>query len=317
MVRTACRRDEWLAEHRRAGRKAALEGRAAGHQYEACVSGERPDPDADLDRRVLIRAWSIAAFFFPVIAVVNAASLLTDAERVGVGLDPRVPWILEFTSIAMFLILIPLIARLERAMPFTAENWLKALITYALASPVFSALHVAGMVAMRKLIYPLALGQDYSFFDDLFRDAFYEYRKDVMAFAAILLVLTLVRGIEEQRREAATAKSDARSTGRLTLKSGGRTIFLDAQSLEWANAAGNYVEVRAAGQTHLARISLTALAEQLAAAGIDVARVHRSTIVNRARVKETAPLGDGDFRLTMRDGSELRGSRRYRQTSGL
>jgi DNA-binding LytR/AlgR family response regulator len=75
--------------------------------------------------------------------------------------------------------------------------------------------------------------------------------------------------------------------------------------------------VRAGGQTHLARIGLTALAEQLAEAGIDVARIHRSTIVNRAKVRETAPLGDGDFRLKMADGSELRGSRRYRQASGL
>lgn len=279
---------------------------------EAKLTGE-----ADLDRRILRRAWIIAAVFFPVVAVVNAASLTTDAERVGAGLDPRVPWILEFTSIAVFLALVPLIARLERWMPFTADNWRQALLAYALASPVFSALHVTGMVLLRKLIYPIVLGQEYSFFDDFFQDAFYEYRKDFMAFAAILLVLTLVRGIEEQRREAQTARTDARATGRLTLKSGGRTIFLDARSFDWAAAAGNYVEVRAGGQTHLARTSLTALAEQLAEAGVGIARIHRSTVVNRAKVRQVAPLGDGDFQVTVTDGSELRGSRRYRQESGL
>jgi len=281
------------------------------------MSDARLTDEANLDRRILRRAWAIAAVFFPVVAVVNAASLLTEAERVGAGLDPRIPWILEFTSIAVFLALVPLIAELERRIPFTGDNWGRALLAYALASPVFSALHVAGMVLLRKLAYPLVLGHEYSFFDDFFQDAFYEYRKDLMAFAVILLVLTLVRGIEEQRREAQAAKTDARATGRLTLKSGGRTVFLDARSFDWASAAGNYVEVRAAGQTHLARISLTALAEQLAEAGIDSARIHRSTIVNRAKVKATAPLGDGDFQVTVADGSELRGSRRYRQESRL
>jgi DNA-binding LytR/AlgR family response regulator len=281
------------------------------------MSEARMQSEADLERRILSRAWVIAAAFFPVVAVVNAASLLTDAERAGSGLDPRVPWILEFTSISVVLALVPLVSRLERWMPFTADNWRRALIAYALASPVFSALHVAGMVLLRNLIYPIVFGEEYSFFDDFFRDAFYEYRKDLTALAAILLVLTLVRGIEEQRRETQAAKSDARATGKLTLKSGGRTIFLNAQSFDWASAAGNYVEVRAGGQTHLARTSLTALAEQLAEAGIDIARIHRSAIVNRAKVKETAPLGDGDFQVRLAEGSELRGSRRYRQESRL
>lgn len=281
------------------------------------MSEARVQSEADLERRILRRAWIIAAAFFPVVAVVNATSLLTEAERAGSGLDQRVPWILELSSISIVLALVPLVARLERWMPFTADNWRRALIAYALASPVFSALHVAGMVLLRKLAYPIVLGEEYSFFDNAWQDILYEYRKDLTSFAAILLVLTLVRGIEEQRREAQAAKTDARATGRLTLKSGGRTIFLNAQSFDWASAAGNYVEVRAGGQTHLARISLTALGEQLAAANVDIARIHRSTIINRAKVKQTAPLGDGDFQVTLADGSELRGSRRYRQESRL
>ncbi len=129
-------------------------------------------------------------------------------------------------------------------------------------------------------------------------------------------MLTLLRGIEEHRREAAAARLDARETGRLTLKSGGRTILLDAKSVEWAQAAANYVEIRAGGRTHLARTSLSALEEQMAAAGIDAVRIHRSFLVNRARVTEIAPSPDGDFRVRTADGSELRGSRRYRANLG-
>jgi DNA-binding LytR/AlgR family response regulator len=83
--------------------------------------------------------------------------------------------------------------------------------------------------------------------------------------------------------------------------------------VEWAKAADNYVEVKANGVTHLARMTLAALETQLRLAGIDAVRVHRSYVVNRAWISEIIPSGDGDFRIRMSDGSELRGSRRYRE----
>jgi DNA-binding LytR/AlgR family response regulator len=266
-----------------------------------------------LDRRIVWRAFWIVLVFFPVVGVINALSLITDAGRAGIALDPREPFILELTSMAGILIAFPFVARLERRMPLTAETWKPALAVYALGSIVFCALHVGVMVLLREAAFPLLLGRDYSFFDDLLRDSLYEYRKDILPYAAMVAVLGLIRQLEEGRLEAATARADARDTGRLTLKSGGRTVWLDARSLDWAEAAGNYVEVRASGKTHLARISLSALAEQLGAAGVDIVRIHRSRIVNRAKVSEIVPSGDGDFRLKMSDGSELRGSRRYRQ----
>ena len=70
--------------------------------------------------------------------------------------------------------------------------------------------------------------------------------------------------------------------------------------------------MQAGGATHLARMSLTALHDQLQSAGVDVVRVHRSHLVNRARIARVTPSGDGDVRIEMSDGSELRGSRRYR-----
>jgi DNA-binding LytR/AlgR family response regulator len=158
----------------------------------------------------------------------------------------------------------------------------------------------------------LLFGRAYVYFDDVPTDLLYEYRKDLLPYAVIILLLTLVRSVEEHRREAEAARAEARDTGRLTLKTGGRTLFLDAQSLDWASAAGNYVEIRANGATHLARLSLTALEQQLSAAGVEVARVHRSRLVNRNKVREIAPTADGDFRVKMTDGTEFRGSRRFR-----
>lgn len=268
--------------------------------------------EAEIDRRVLVRVTLIGAAFLIAVGFVNASSLVADAARAGHALDPRVPWLLEYSSILMMIALTPLVALYERRYPLDPEDWPRMVAAHLLGSVVFSALHVAGMIALRHIAYGAVLGKTYRFFDNPFADLVYEYRKDMVPYALIVLILSLVRGIEEHRREAAVARAEARETGRLTLKSGGRVILLDAKAMEWARAAGNYVEIRANGVTHLARISLTALERQLAEARVDAARVHRSWIVNRAKVSEIAPSGDGDFRIRTADGSELRGSRRYR-----
>jgi hypothetical protein len=268
--------------------------------------------ESTIDQRVARRGLLISALFFPLVGVINAVSLLTDADRLGLRIDPREPWILEATSVAVLLALIPLVVRLERRFPLQAETWLTALAIYAAGSVLFSALHVAAMVLLRKLVFALFLGEAYTFFDEPTRDVLYEYRKDIVPYSALVLVLTLLRSREEHRREAEVAKADARTTGKLTLKTGGRTIFVDAQTFDWAQAAGNYVELRANGATHLVRIGLAALGAQLDEAGIKTARIHRSQLVNLGKVVEIAPTRDGDFKVRMTDGSELRGSRRFR-----
>ena len=280
------------------------------------MTDEASRENAELGGRIAWRAFTIAAIFFPVFGLVNAMSLITEAARAGASLDPRQPFILELTSAAALLAAFPFVALMERRLPLNGETWKRALLAYALGSVVFSALHVGIMILLRETAFALLLGQDYSFFDDFARDSLYEYRKDLLPYAAMIVVLGLVRQVEESRLEAEASRADARDTGRLTLKSGGRTFWLDARSLDWAIAAGNYVELRANGKTHLVRISLSALADQLREAGVDIARIHRSRLVNRARVAEILPTGDGDFRVTMIDGSELRGSRRFRQAAG-
>jgi len=268
---------------------------------------------AALERRVARRVFLIMTLFLIAIGGLNALGILTEAQREGLVLDPRVPFILELTSVLAMVALAPLVILFERRVPFTAETWRSALLWHALGSIVFSLLHIALFIVLRTAAFALILGLSYSFFTDLPTDLLYEYRKDIFPYSVLILMLGLQRSLEEHRREAEAARADARQTGKLTLKAGGRTIFLDAASLDWASAAGNYVEIRANGATHLARISLAALEQLLSDAGVDVARVHRSHLVNRAKVREIAPVRDGDFTIRMVDGSELRGSRRYRR----
>jgi len=269
-----------------------------------------------IDQRVATRTFLIALCFFPAVAVINTLTLVSDAGRIQLPVDAREALFLEVTSIAALLAAFPVAMLVERRFPLTPETWKRSLVAYAVASIVFSAFHIAIMIVLRKLAFPVIFDLRYVFATDLLQGILYEYRKDLIPYAAIIAVLSLVRQIEESRLETAAARADARETGRLTLKCGGRTIFLDAATLDWSEAAGNYVEVHVGGRTYLARMSLAGLAEQLRAAGVDAVQIHRSRIVNRARIEEILPSGDGDFRVRLRGGAELRGSRRYRLAEG-
>lgn len=270
--------------------------------------------DADIDRRILWRVTLVAGAFFLAIGFVNASSLLDDAAQQQRALDPSEPWLLEYSSNLVLIALVPLTALYERRFPVDFNRWPRTVLAHLVGSLVFSLLHVAAMTLLRTLLFEAMLQRPYMVWDDPLATMLYEYRKDVLSYAAIVLMLTLMRGSEENLREAALARTEARESGRLTLKCGGRTIFLDARSLEWAQAAGNYVDIRASGRTHLARISLSALEQQLTEAGVNVMRVHRSRVVNRDKVVEIVPTGDGDYRISTTDGSQLKGSRRYRAT---
>ena len=97
---------------------------------------------------------------------------------------------------------------------------------------------------------------------------------------------------------------------RIVVRDGGRVAFFTVDELDWARAAGNYVELHARGDTHLLRETLTALAARLDPARF--CRVHRSTLVNLERVREVRPLGGGDHELILLDGTRLTVSRTHR-----
>lgn len=98
---------------------------------------------------------------------------------------------------------------------------------------------------------------------------------------------------------------------RFVIKSGGRVVFLAADEIDSIEAAGNYVRLRAGGENHLYRQTISRLDEALDPAKF--ARIHRSTIVNLSRVKELYPLFRGDFTVVLRDGRELVLAKSYRE----
>src|SRR6185437_8225863 len=102
---------------------------------------------------------------------------------------------------------------------------------------------------------------------------------------------------------------------RLTVEDGGRTVLLDLADLEWAAAAGNYVELHtASGRTLLTRATLDSLTQQLDPEVF--VRLNRSALVRVAAIAELHKRAHGECLVRLRNGLELMWTRRYRQSAG-
>ncbi|MER5457604.1 LytTR family DNA-binding domain-containing protein [Micromonospora sp. NPDC002389] len=273
--------------------------------------------DHELERRTWVRVALICVVTFPLVAAVNAMTLVTDARRSTGDVQWAEPWLLEMTSVVGALLLVPAVAALERRVPLVSGMTLRHGAVLLAASVPFSLAHVGIMVGLRTVLIPLATGKAYAFFVDPLTDLLYEYRKDLFLFVVITGLLTLSRQIELGRQETAAARADARESGRLTLKSQGHTIHLRARDFSWAQASGNYVDVMAAGKSYLPRTTLNDLEQQLHSAKVDVVRVHRSRLVNREQITEVRPTRSGDVEIHLADGTTVKGSRRYRDRLSL
>ena len=96
----------------------------------------------------------------------------------------------------------------------------------------------------------------------------------------------------------------------LPIRSGRETVRLDVATIDWIDAAGDYMCLHAAGQTHVLRATMKELEDMLDPMVFQ--RVHRSTIVNLARVKSLRPHLNGECFLKLQSGQEIKLSRSFR-----
>lgn len=269
------------------------------------------DPNRD-DRRADRRTFAGVATFVIGAAIVSIWSARTEALRDGGGEPVINVAIYELTSAVMIIALLPLVARIVALATPGRAPLLRVLLTHAAGSIVFSGLHILGMVLLRKLIFAAALGGEYQFFGPILQELFYEYRKDVLTYTLLVVLIAYGRELVQAGQELAAARAAARRSARVTLKSGGDTFSFDAAAFVWARAAGNYVEVKAGDREFLARMTLSGLCDAIHAAGGHALRVHRSHVVNPRRLVATALAGDGPGVATLDDGAIVPVSRRYR-----
>lgn len=248
---------------------------------------------------------ALAFFVFGLVYVaVNASSLIDERQALGQPIAQWQPWVLELTSFVAWLCLVPFIIWLaERAI--LAGRPVLTIVIHVLVSVPVSLFHGGAMYLMRELAYR-AMDEKYRSPGAVFGSLLYEYRKDAVTYASILIVFLLLKRIVEPPPYETTVQQPAL----IEVRDGTQTIWMKPDEIEWIEAAGNYVELHGIFGTKLARRTLSDIEAELVPHGF--VRIHRSRLVGKHAILKMETRQSGDFEMTLRSGTTLTGSRRFR-----
>jgi two-component system LytT family response regulator len=121
---------------------------------------------------------------------------------------------------------------------------------------------------------------------------------------------SLAREFERAPEKPAPVPPEPGVVERLSIRDGDGYRVVPVERIRWIQAVGNYVALHVEGRELLHRATLQELERSLPSQRF--ARIHRGAIVNLAEVAALHPVSHGDFRVVLRDGTELRMSRKYR-----
>jgi two-component system, LytTR family, response regulator len=107
----------------------------------------------------------------------------------------------------------------------------------------------------------------------------------------------------------AQIRNEEQYVRRLLIPNDGRSFFIATREIARLESNGNNVAVHTARGAHTLRATLESLEARLDPA--QFARVHRSHVVNIDEIAEIHPWFHGDYKILMRDGTEIGWSRRY------
>jgi two-component system, LytTR family, response regulator len=121
----------------------------------------------------------------------------------------------------------------------------------------------------------------------------------------------LIEGCVRDEMRPAPGNTDERhaEVERFWVKTCGKVVLVAVPDVDWIAAEGDYARLHVRDRSYLINDSLTALEARLAHARF--ARIHRSTIVNLARVAELRPHMNQDHTVRLTTGVDLRLSRTY------
>jgi len=127
----------------------------------------------------------------------------------------------------------------------------------------------------------------------------------------LMHLITDLSGRSRRAVEATlTETSSASAQDRLALKDGSEILRLAISTIDWIDAAGDYMCIHAEGRTHVIRTTMKELETQLDPKRFQ--RIHRSTLVNVDRVERLIPHSNGDYFVILSGGTQLKLSRTYR-----
>lgn len=265
------------------------------------------------ERRVDGRLFAIWAVLLTVSVVAHAYVEVDNEASRGNAIGFGRAAIIEASSHLVVAALLPAIYWLHRRWPIGGGQPGHLAIHVAALIP-FSIAHTLGMAALRFLWFAGLMGENYAFPLTLDRFA-YEFSKDVVNYGMLSGAVIALRHFlhrSEPEPPAAVVAADASRPERFAVrKRGGNEVMVEVADIDWIEAAGNYAILHVGGETFEIRSSLARLESELDPRRF--VRVHKSHVVNIARVAEVTPWVSGDWRIRMQDGAEVNLSRRYRR----
>jgi len=245
-----------------------------------------------------------------IICIVNATSALMEHASGGSPIHIWEPFLWEVSSIVALFALCPVIFVLYRRFSPSRLGLVRFLALQVPIVIVFSLLHVAGMVAIRYVGYGLA-GLHYDFgHGHLPLELLYEGRKDCLSYGIYMGIFWVAD------RLAASREAPSKTPQRLEVRADGRVLYFEPSEILWVEAAGNYVELNVAGRPSPLLVRGTLAEYEAKLDGADFVRIHRSRLLNRSHIRAFETTHSGDITVTLSDGREIAGSRRYRSALG-
>ncbi|HKE95673.1 MAG TPA: response regulator [Povalibacter sp.] len=142
----------------------------------------------------------------------------------------------------------------------------------------------------------------------------WDQRRALAQHEKLMSLLATTRGAgsldEQTLRQQLEEAEEHRYAEILPIRDDSDTVRLNVATIDWIDAAGDYMCVHAEGRTYVLRETMKSLAAILDPRIFQ--RVHRSTIVNVRRVRRLRPHTNGEYFLTLEDGQEIKLSRSYR-----
>lgn len=260
----------------------------------------RPAPDRAV-RQLVDRA-------VPPVAAVAAAAMLLALVSTGQAAAWRLyqgepaPWIgLLRASVVdwyCFAAFVPAIYWLARRFPLGRSRLAISGPVHLAASLAFALLKESLFVAVGEYFRPGVFALPEILAGD--------FVSEVLAFWALIgAAHAYVYHRAERPRETTPPPHDK---AQFTVRDRAGYRVVAAADVEWIGAEGNYAMLRAGGGSHLVRETMAALEARL---GSGFLRVHRSAIVNVARIVRIEPLSHGEYRIVLASGEAVTSGRSY------